>query len=137
MTSLILQTATRLLQPILLLFSLVLLLRGHDSPGGGFVGGLAAAAAFALNAMAYGVPAARRSLRLDPRSLAGAGLVVAVASASLSLALGRPFMSGTWMTVGLPELAHVQVGTPLLFDLGVYLVVLGATLTIVFGLAEE
>jgi multicomponent Na+:H+ antiporter subunit B len=137
LTSLILQTATRLLQPLLLLFSIVLLLRGHDGPGGGFVGGLAAAAAFALNAMAYGVPAARRSLRSDPRTFAGAGLVVAVVSASLSLALGRPFMSGSWTAVRLPGIAVVQVGTPLLFDVGVYLVVLGATLTIIFGLAEE
>jgi multicomponent Na+:H+ antiporter subunit B len=136
-TSLILQTATRFLQPLLLVFSIVLLVQGHDQPGGGFVGGLTAAGAFALNAIAYGVPSARQSLRVDPRTLAGIGLVLAVGSASLSLGLGRPFMSGIWLAVPLPGTAHLDVGTPLFFDVGVYLVVVGAALTIILGLGEE
>jgi multicomponent Na+:H+ antiporter subunit B len=137
LTSLILQTATRLLHPLLLIFSLILLIQGHDEPGGGFVGGLTAAGAFALNAIAYGVPSARASLRADPRTLAGVGLAIAVGSASLSLALRRPFMSGTWVALPLPGNARLEVGTPLLFDLGVYLVVVGAALTIIFGLGDE
>ncbi|HMN02746.1 MAG TPA: MnhB domain-containing protein, partial [Geobacter anodireducens] len=66
MQSLFLATAVRLLLPLLLLFSLFLLLRGHNEPGGGFVGGLVAAAAFALHALAHGVAAARRVLRVEP-----------------------------------------------------------------------
>jgi multicomponent Na+:H+ antiporter subunit B len=135
-SSLLLQTATRFLQPLLLVFSVLLLLRGHDEPGGGFVGGLTAAGAFALNAIAYGVPAARRALRADPRTLAGAGLVLATASGALSLALGRPFLTGVWVALPLPG-GRLELGTPLLFDAGVYLVVLGAALTIILVLGEE
>jgi multicomponent Na+:H+ antiporter subunit B len=81
MPSLILSTATRYMLPLLLLFSVFLLLRGHNDPGGGFVGGLVAAAAFSFYAFAYQVSEARRALRVEPRVLIGAGLVVAVGSA--------------------------------------------------------
>lgn len=135
MTSLILSTATRYLLPLLLLFSVFLLLRGHNEPGGGFVGGLVAAAAFSLHAIAYGVAMARRLLGIDPRSLIGLGLLTAVMSGLFSLAQGQPFMTGLWSKGSLPVLG--KVGTPLLFDTGVYLVVVGVILTIVFALSEE
>ena len=133
--SLILSTATRYLLPLLLLFSVFLLLRGHNEPGGGFVGGLVAAAAFALDAIAHGVAQARRLLGVDPRTLMGLGLLIALASGLLGLAGGDPFMTGLWTEGKLPVLG--QVGTPLLFDAGVYLVVIGVILTIVFALSEE
>jgi len=135
MTSLILSTAVRYLYPLLLLFSVFLLLRGHNEPGGGFVGGLVVAAAFSLNAIAYGVPTARRTLGIDPRTLLGLGLLVAVSSGLFALFMGQPFMAGLWAGRAVPLLG--KVGTPLLFDVGVYLVVLGVTLTIIFTLAEE
>lgn len=137
MHSLILSTTTRLLLPLLLMFSIFLLLRGHNEPGGGFVGGLLAAAAFALNAIAYGVAAARRLLIIDPRALIGAGLLVAAGSGAVSLILRQPFMTGQWGALEHPTLGKLEIGTPLLFDVGVYLVVLGVTLTIIFSLAEE
>jgi multicomponent Na+:H+ antiporter subunit B len=137
LTSLILQTATGFLQPLLLVFSIILLMQGHDEPGGGFVGGLTASAAFALHAIAHGVPSARRSLRADPRTLAGLGLVLAFGASSLSLAQGRPFLSAIWVAVPVPGGTHLEVGTPLLFDVGVYAVVVGATLTVIFALGEE
>jgi len=133
--SLILSTATRYLLPLLLLFSVFLLLRGHNEPGGGFVGGLVAAAAFALHAIAYGVAMTRRLLGVDPRMLMGLGLLTAVSSGLFGLALGAPFMTGFWSKGTLPVLG--KVGTPLLFDIGVYLVVIGVVLTIVFALSEE
>ncbi len=71
--SLILSTATRYLLPLLLLFSLFLLLRGHNEPGGGFVGGLVAVAAFALYALAAGTQEARSLLRVDTRTLMAVG----------------------------------------------------------------
>lgn len=137
MTSIILQTATRLLTPLMLLYSLVLVARGHDHPGGGFVGGLTAASALVLRAFAEGVPSARRALRVDPRGLAGAGLCLALAAASLPLALGLPLMTGLWGDVPLPGRAALEVGTPLLFDLGVYLVVSGSVLAFTFALLED
>jgi multicomponent Na+:H+ antiporter subunit B len=134
--SLILQTTTRLLITLLLLFSLFLLLRGHNAPGGGFVGGLVVGAAFILYVYAYDVGAGRKALWFEPRTLIATGLTVAATSAVPAALLGRPFMTGLWGTLG-PEEGGIHIGTPMVFDVGVYLVVVGVTLSIVFSLAEE
>ena len=133
--SLILSTATRYLLPLLLLFSIFLLLRGHYEPGGGFVGGLIAAAAFALNIIAFGVPRTREVLRVDPRILIGVGLFGAAISGVFAWLSGNPFFTAVWLKQPWPILG--TVGTPLLFDIGVYFVVLGVVLKIIFVLAEE
>ena len=132
--SLILSTATRYLLP-LLLFSIFLLLRGHYEPGGGFVGGLVAAAAFALYTITFGVPRTREVLRLDPRILIGAGLLVATLSGVFAWIYGNSYLTAVWLKQSWPILG--KVGTPLLFDIGVYFVVLGVVLKIIFVLAEE
>lgn len=135
MQSLILSTATRYLLPLLLLFSVFLLLRGHNEPGGGFVGGLAAASAFALFTIAFGVQPARSMLGIHPRVLLGAGLLIAAGSGLLAVLAGLPFMTGLWAPLEVPAIG--KLGTPLLFDVGVYLVVVGMALMIVFELAEN
>jgi multicomponent Na+:H+ antiporter subunit B len=116
-----------------------LLLRGHNDPGGGFIGGLVAASAFTLYALAFGVPATREALLLDPRSLIGLGVTAALGSGCLALAGGKPLLDHRkfWARADLPGVGSVEVGTPLLFDLGVYLVVVGVALTIILPLAEE
>jgi multisubunit Na+/H+ antiporter MnhB subunit len=135
MTSSILQTATRLLMPLLLLFAVFLLLRGHNQPGGGFVGGLVVAASFVLYSIAFGVDAARRALLVRPSTLLGIGLLVALVSGLPGVALGQPFMTSVWTTIALGS-TELDVGTPLVFDIGVFLAVIGVVLTIVFTLAE-
>jgi multicomponent Na+:H+ antiporter subunit B len=135
--SLILRVATRFMLPLLLLFSVFLLLRGHNEPGGGFSGGLVAASAFVLYGFAFGVPEAKWSLRVDPRGLIGAGLLTALGSGCLALLTGRPWMTGLWGEWAVPSFGTLHVGTPLVFDVGVYLVVVGVTLSIIFPLAEE
>jgi multicomponent Na+:H+ antiporter subunit B len=135
MTSSILQTAVRVLMPLLLLFALFLLFRGHNQPGGGFVGGLVVAASFVLYSIAFGVQAARRALLVDPSMLLGLGPLVAVLSEVPGVLMGRPFMSAVWTTVEVGG-STVHVGSPLLFDAGVFLAVIGVVLTIVFTLAE-
>lgn len=135
MTSSILQTAARLLMPLLLLFAVFLLLRGHNQPGGGFVGGLVVAASFVLYSIAFGVGAARRAFPVRPSRLLGIGLLVALVSGLPGVAAGQPFMTAIWTTVGGGSTA-LDVGTPLLFDVGVFLAVIGVVLTIVFTLAE-
>jgi len=135
MESLVLRTATRYLLPLLLLFSVFLLLRGHNEPGGGFVGGLVAATAFVLYAVAYDVRAAQRALHFRPRRLMAVGLGLAVFSGVISLLAGDPFMTAQWDGHAIPVIG--KPGTPLLFDSGVYLVVIGVTLRIIFTLAEE
>ncbi|MCG8587284.1 MAG: Na+/H+ antiporter subunit B [Pirellulales bacterium] len=135
MYSFILNTATRYLMPLLLLFSVFLLLRGHNEPGGGFVGGLAAAAAFTLFAIACGVEPTRRMLGFRPRTFMGVGLLCAGGSGLISMTQGLPFMTGMWSKVEIPAIG--KLGTPLLFDVGVYLVVVGMVLIIVFELAGD
>ena len=135
MTSSILQTATRLLMPLLLLFALFLLFRGHNAPGGGFVAGLVVAAAFVLHSIAYGIAASRRALLVAPSLLLPIGLVVALLSGAPAVVAGLPFMTGLWTTVGAGP-SGIAIGTPLLFDIGVFLAVIGVVLTIVFTLTE-
>ena len=133
----VLQTATQLLHPLLLLFSVFLVLVGHHEPGGGFVGGLVASAAFALLVYSHGPEAARCSLGAEPRTLAGGGLLVALGSGVGAFLAGDPFMRAIWWTLGVPGLGELKIGTPLIFDAGVYLVVLGVATGIVFALAES
>jgi multicomponent Na+:H+ antiporter subunit B len=136
MDSLVFRSATRLLLPLLLLFSIFLLLRGHNDPGGGFSGGLVAAAAFSLLAIATDVPTTRRTLRVSPRVFIGVGLLIAIVSGVMGLSGGGSFLTGLWAELPLPGGAKLAVGTPLLFDIGVYFVVIGVVLTIVLSLAE-
>lgn len=137
MTSLILQTAARVLQPLMLFVSVFLLLRGHDHPGGGFVGGLVAAAAFGLQVMAFGAKTAWDAMRVEPRTLMGVGLVLALGAGALPLLGGRALFTSLWLRADLPGIGAVALGTPLVFDVGVYLVVAGATLAALFALEEE
>jgi len=137
MTSIILRTATRYMFPPLLVFSVYLLLRGHHYPGGGFVGGLIAGSAFALYALAFDVAAARKLLRTDPHSITATGLAVALASGLPALFSGHAFLTGMWWRIPVRPGVAIDLGTPLIFDVGVYLVVLGVLLTLVFTLAEE
>lgn len=137
MNSVIVRTISRGMLPALLMYSLFLLNAGHDAPGGGFVGGLVAASAFVLYSLAYDVPAARHVLRVDSKTLVGAGLALALATALLPVAGGQAFMTGLWTEVALPGVGTITIGTPIVFDIGVYLLVLGVTLTILLPLREQ
>lgn len=128
MSSSILQTAVRVLLPLLLLYAVFLLLRGHNDPGGGFVAGLVVAAAYALLAFASGVPAARKAMVVQPERLLGIGLLVALLSGVPGVLIGKPFLTTIWWG---------PIGTPLPFDIGVCLVVVGVVLTMTFTLAED
>lgn len=135
MRSLILSIATRYLLPLLLLFSVFILIRGHNEPGGGFIGGLIAAAALILYSLAYTPAHARQLLRISPRILLGIGLTTALMSGLISLVAGRPFMTGLWLEQSVPILG--KMGTPVIFDVGVYLTVIGVALLILLSMAEE
>jgi multicomponent Na+:H+ antiporter subunit B len=133
----ILQAASRFLHPLLLLLSIFVLMRGHHDPGGGFIGGLIASAAFALHSIAYDAPTARKVLRADPHTLIAAGLLTAALSGVPGLLRGQPFLAARWVELEIPGFGTVHAGTPTVFDAGVYLVVVGVTLLIVFSLSEE
>jgi multicomponent Na+:H+ antiporter subunit B len=137
MNSLILQTAARSLVALMILFSLFLLLRGHDEPGGGFIGGLVAAAAFTLYAVAFDVPSARQILRVNPQTMIGYGLLFATGAGVIAMLAGEAFLTGLWWEPTVPGFGELHLGTALIFDIGVFLVVLGVTMLVVLTLSEE
>lgn len=136
MSSTIFRAAARVLMPLLLLLAFFLLLRGHNQPGGGFVAGLVIATAFVLLMLADGIAAARRALLVQPGKYLGVGLLTALASGLVPVLLDRPFLTAIWTPIGPPELG-LLVGTPLAFDVGVCMVVIGVVLTMTFDLAED
>ena len=137
MNSLILRAAVRLMFPVLLLFSVFMLLRGHNDPGGGFIGGLVAAAAILLYLLAVGPQQIRQSFPFRFRHLLPIGLLIAISAGLLGMLNGQAFLTGVWVTFILPGFGEVKVGSPLLFDLGVYLVVIGMTVEVIVTMAEE
>lgn len=133
MRSSILQTASRYLLPILLLFSVFLLIRGHYYPGGGFVGGLVASIAFVLHSFAHGTDNTMKILGYKPLTLIPLGLGIASLVMFLPVLFGLPVMTGLWLDEPIPVIG--LLGTSLFFDLGVYLVVVGVILTILFTIS--
>ncbi|MAS15512.1 MAG: Na(+)/H(+) antiporter subunit B [Nitratireductor sp.] len=136
MRTLIFRTVAPYLTSLMILFSIFVLLRGHNEPGGGFIGGLIAASAFAIYGIACGVSPVRRALYFHPMAISGFGLLVSAISGWLSLAFNVPFMTGLWTKVsvlGVP----VDLSTVLFFDIGVYLVVLGSITSVALALEER
>jgi multicomponent Na+:H+ antiporter subunit B len=133
--SIILPVAARYLMPLLLIFSFFLLIRGHNEIGGGFAGGLVASSALLLYAIANSPSALRRLLPIRPQVIVALGLLVSLLAASMAIFFGKPFLTGIWLPNPLPILG--KVGTPVLFDVGVYLVVVGIATWILLSLAED
>ena len=133
MKSPILATGARLLLPVFLVFSLYILLRGHNAPGGGFIGGLIAVSAFAIFGIANGVAAVRRALWFHPMAISAFGLFIACIAGLLSVVSAVPFMTGLWVY---PVILGVEIplSSVMLFDTGVYLVVVGAITSIALAL---
>jgi multicomponent Na+:H+ antiporter subunit B len=134
MHSLLLRTMMRLLMPLTLVFSLFVFARGHHLPGGGFVGGLVAAAALVLWILATGVGQARERFPTYPSRIAATGLGCALVAAVLPAAFGKEMLTSMWYKLPLPGGGYYKLGTTTLFDLGVYLVVVGVVLLFVFSL---
>ncbi|WP_413711214.1 Na+/H+ antiporter subunit B [Rhizobium sp. Rhizsp82] len=136
MNTLIFRTIAPFLTALMLLFSVFILLRGHNEPGGGFIGGLIAASALAIYGIANGVPAVRRAIRFHPLAIAGAGLLMSSVAGLISIFAAVPFMTGLWIY---PMILGVEVplSSVMLFDFGVYFVVLGAITAIALTLEER
>jgi multicomponent Na+:H+ antiporter subunit B len=136
MNTVIFRTAAPYLTSLMVLFSLFVLLRGHNEPGGGFIGGLIAASAFAIYGIANGVSPVRRAIYFHPMAIAGFGLFCSATSGLISVFARVPFLTGLWTS---PSILGVKVdlSTPLLFDIGVYLVVVGSITSIALALEER
>lgn len=135
-TAFILSITSRIFFTLLAISSVVILLRGHNEIGGGFVGGLVAALAFAMIALSDGVRKAREMLRVHPLALVGVGVLLALGSGLVGLVAEGEFLNHLWFEVSFLG-RTIKQGTPLFFDLGVYIVVLGGVLTFLFGLQRE
>lgn len=136
MRTLIFRTVAPFLTSLMVLFSVFVLLRGHNAPGGGFIGGLIAASAFAIYGIACGVSPVRRALYFHPMTIAGVGLLLGALAGVVSVFAGVPFMTALWIY---PKIFGVEVplATVLMFDTGVYLVVVGAITSIALALEER
>lgn len=135
MKIILLKTAANYLLPLLLLFSIFILLRGHYEPGGGFVGGLIASIAFILHSLASGLDKTKELLKFPPFLFIPFGLGLALCSGLVPLFAGMPFMTVMGFEDAVPVIGYIS--TALFFDIGVYLVVLGVTLTILFTISES
>jgi multicomponent Na+:H+ antiporter subunit B len=140
MESLILSAATRFLAPLIFAYSLFILLRGHNDPGGGFIGGLIAAVAFALYAKANGTAAVRRAVRVDPAMLAFTGLAAAVLAGVWGWLDKGAFLASIWPFLSIGphgEKEGLPIGSAMMFDIGVYLVVVGAVVGLFLALEDD
>jgi len=137
MNSVILQIASKYLRWILLVFAVLALLRGHNQPGGGFIGGLLAGLAVVFRGFAYTVPEVQKELQSKPLIFIGIGLFFILLSFLPGIFLNYELMTGSWVKVPLPLLGELKLGTPLVFDIGVFFSVIGVTLMFVFSLTKK
>jgi multisubunit Na+/H+ antiporter MnhB subunit len=133
-----LRVATKLLVPLSLMFAAYLFLKGHQSPGGGFVAGLVAAVALTAHRMAHGRSSLKHLLRVKEKSLVGVGLLLSLGTGIGPMLMGLPFMTSRYGYLTLPGTDHrVEWTTVLIFDFGVFLVVLGVVQMMINALFEQ
>jgi multicomponent Na+:H+ antiporter subunit B len=136
MRTIIFRTIAPYLAALMILFSIFVLLRGHNEPGGGFIGGLIAASALAIYGIACGVASVRRAIVVHPMALSAFGLFIAALAGLPSLFLKQSYMTTQFVAFHFFG-AEVDLLTPMLFDLGVYFVVVGSIASIALALEER
>ncbi|MGK7393472.1 MAG: MnhB domain-containing protein [Candidatus Cyclobacteriaceae bacterium M3_2C_046] len=135
MRTLILSTIIKILIPLFTVFAIYMFFRGHNNPGGGFIAGLIISVPFMLYSIAFGYKITMRIFRIKPMFLVGCGLLLSSGSGLFSMVNGLPYLSGVWLEKELPIIG--KLGTPIIFDLGVLILVSGVVLKITFLLSEE
>jgi len=135
MRTLILSTILKVLAPLFIGFALYMFFRGHDNPGGGFIAGLIASIPLMIHSMVFGYGPTVKIFKVKPRLFASLGLLLAMVSGLFSVVEGYPYLTPLWVEEELPIIG--KIGTPILFDLGVFFVVFGVVLQITFLLTEE
>jgi len=132
MSSQILHISARYIKPLFVIISIVVLYRGHNLPGGGFIGGLLAASGYIFYMLAYDVKTTVGRMWIKPFQLMAVGLFLAISSGFIGFFDAEPFMTGNWISV-----FGVKLGSPTLFDVGVYFTVIGVILTIMVAILDK
>ncbi len=135
--SLILQSFARLTLHLMLVFAIYLLLRGHNAPGGGFIAGVLTAVAMTFQMMAFHVESFSNEMPWKPLRVVVVGLLLAAGTGLGSVLIGYPFLTSAFGYYHFPLLGEVELATAMVFDIGVYLVVVGTSLGIIRAIAEE
>lgn len=135
--NLVLRSTASLIIFILFGFAIYLLMAGHNSPGGGFVGGLATTAAILLMYMAYGEKAVKKILPINYIVLIPIGLLFALGTGFGALIFSNDFLTHEMLSLHMPFFGEVELGSAMLFDIGVYLTVVGTTMTIILNIAMD
>lgn len=123
--------------PVIVALALYLLLRGHDLPGGGFAAGIAMSTGLVLQYMSAGTRSVELRLRVRPLAWIGVGLLLALATGAGAWLFGRPFLTTGFRYLELPVIGKVPASTALIFDIGVFLLVIGATALILIAIAHQ
>ena len=127
---------TRVLMPIVIVVGLYIFLRGHNEPGGGFVAGLVIAIALLMQYMASGFAWTQERKRIEYHTMIGLGIVIAGLTGVGAWLVGRPFLTSAYTYVHLPPIEEFELATAMLFDLGVFLTVLGAVMLMLYSLSR-
>jgi len=135
--SLVLEVATRVIFPLIMVLSVYFFFAGHNTPGGGFAGGLTAGLALVLRYLAGGRYELGEALPIDAGKVLGVGLALSAGAAVTSLLVGAPVLSSAVIELDVPVLGHIKLVTALFFDLGVYLVVVGLVLDVLRSLGAR
>lgn len=135
--SLVLEVATRFIFPLIMVLSVYFFFTGHNTPGGGFAGGLTAGLALVLRYLAGGRYELGETLPLDAGKILGVGLGFSAGTAVASILLGAPALSSAIIELDVPILGHIKFVTALFFDLGVYLIVVGLVLDVLRSLGAR
>ncbi|MGF7183957.1 monovalent cation:proton antiporter [Desulfitispora alkaliphila] len=133
----ILQTVARMTLHLILAFSIFMFFAGHNNPGGGFIAGLMTAAALVLQYIAFGGEMIKKSLPVDFKKVTAFGLLLAAGTGIVSMLFGYPFLTQFFDYYMFPIFGEIELTTALPFDLGVYLAVVGATMTVILTIGED
>ncbi|MCM3087688.1 multicomponent Na+:H+ antiporter subunit B [Bhargavaea ginsengi] len=133
----ILQTATKVVFFLIFLFAIHIFFAGHYTPGGGFVGGLLTASAIVLLLLAFDLKTVSRALPFNYTIMIAIGLLLALGTASASILFDVPFFTHAYDYFDLPLFGETSLHSAMLFDLGVYLVVVGATMNIILTIGSD
>jgi multicomponent Na+:H+ antiporter subunit B len=137
MNSVILQIAAKYLKWLLLAFAVLALFRGHNHPGGGFIGGMMAGLAIVYKGFAYNTFQVKEELKDRPERYIALGLLAILLSFLPSVLMNETLMTGVWGILPLPFSEGLKLGSPFLFDVGVFFIVIGVTLMFVFSLTQK